>query len=670
MLASAPTAKVSSIGGGFGLASAISNASNNLAAATPRMDPYAYAYGSQSGSACRRAQSASSAMDGPFKFFAPPQRTDSWMQRSAAPNGHWIGLPPVAPSMMGLPPTSRVAPSMPAIAPLQPVHSLDELAREAVATRKANEWFALQSAPTEPWQSETNSFASMSSMEFMETRPRLPSSAYQTPTTTSSLGDSPSRGHMAAAKCVVTQPNPPPVRPAWEVDAAPPRLLGRGMNGAVPRQGGVPNVSMQADKNAKTLAPCPNETHPYEPMPKAHMQEPAQKTHAQEPMLNSHMEEPMHKTQLKEPLMHHGGLHEMEDLRLRLDDAQSQLNQERSNTRKLEQDMERVQTLLSSMPVAEAEQHELAATKSRLERVEALAEEESCRLREECNSATTAVETLQRRLSDVEADHKRFAEDNVLLQRRLEDHKAHLDHNSQRCLEIEEFAKVQEPPPPPAYSLDAAAYEERLSGHEQHLKTHSDQLMESEQVLKDLQDKLKSAEADRDGERQRSEGLLQRQQELVQNLQASQRSCGAGATPIHQYKDFKTVRGFRFKVQGEAHKIEVAHHKGRFQLALDGETVSTLSHKVFGTIFKKDEKRMDCKVTAPDGERLDCVVRMDWKQRQWDYTCSVNHTKVPHCWERLTSKGSGHYVMDACWEPPEVAGAPAHSDPSSTTAER
>jgi len=151
--------------------------------------------------------------------------------------------------------------------------------------------------------------------------------------------------------------------------------------------------------------------------------------------------------------------------------------------------------------------------------------------------------------------------------------------------------------------------------------------MESEQVLKDLQDKLKSAEADRDRERQHSERLLQRQQELAQNMQASQQSGGAGATPIHQYKDFKTVRGYRFKVQGEAHKIEVAHHKGRFQLALDGETVGTLSHKVFGTIFKKDEKRMDCKVTAPDGQKLDCVVRMEWKQRQWEYSCSVNYVR-------------------------------------------
>lgn len=269
----------------------------------------------------------------------------------------------------------------------------------------------------------------------------------------------------------------------------------------------------------------------------------------------------------------------------------------------------------------------------------------------------------------MECDQKRFAEDNVTLQDRLEEHKAYLDQNSQRCVEIEENAKLQEAPPPPVATLDVAVYEERFTGHEEHLKTHSQQLMESEHVLKDLHEKLRNAEADRDRERRQSERLLQRQQDLVQSLQASQSGLGAGATPIHQYKDFKTVRGYRFKVQGVPHKIEVAHHKGRFQLALDGETVGTLAHKVFGTIFKRDEKRMDCKVKAPDGQQLDCVVRMEWKQRQWEYSCSVNYVKIPHCWARHSSKSTGHYVMEPCWEPPEVTEEPRLPDPCSSTEE-
>merc|ERR1719502_516266 len=106
--------------------------------------------------------------------------------------------------------------------------------------------------------------------------------------------------------------------------------------------------------------------------------------------------------------------------------------------------------------------------------MECLAQEEGLRLREECNSARAALETLQRRLSDVESDHKRFAEDNATLQNRLEDHKAYLDQNSQRCLEIEEFAKLQEAPPPPVATIDVVEYEERLAGHEEHLKAHSE----------------------------------------------------------------------------------------------------------------------------------------------------------------------------------------------------
>jgi len=116
------------------------------------------------------------------------------------------------------------------------------------------------------------------------------------------------------------------------------------------------------------------------------------------------------------------------------------------------------------------------------------------------------------------------------------------------------------------------------------------------------------------------------------------------------------VRGFRFKVQGEPHKIELAHHKGCFQLALDGQILSAMTHKVFGSVFKKDRKRMSCEVVAPDGQRLTCLVKMEWtlRERCWNYTLAVNSVAIPACWERRAASGSGHYLMDACWEPPEV----------------
>lgn len=591
--------------------------------------------------------------------------------------------------MWGPPPTAYRAPSRtPSRPPPLPSHhaqSFSGLAHEAAAASNAaaeREWLRemLMSVPTEPRQTETNSVGSMSSVEPMEMRQRASPHGWRSispvsltptansqaremvgdgpPATTNSFGDSPLDQKMATPKSVVTQPNPPPVKSAR--DAPPPRLLGRGMNCSVRRElrvesaaeapRGLEGLSVHADKPVKKLASIPNDMNMQEPMLKAHWQEPMIKTRGLE---------------VQEPTVS-VGTQEMQLLKSRLDDAQLQLSQECCNTQKLERDMERVQALLSSIPeprsraVLDQEQRELAETKARIERVETLAEEEGWRLRDECVSASSAVESLRKRLADVEANHEAITKDNMMLQRHLEDHKAHLDSTSQRCLDIEENSKLEQAIPPPTASMDAAEYEERLAGHEQHLKEHGEQLVESEKVLQDLQDKLKSAEAERDNEKEHADRLLQRQQELVLNLQVSQRNNSSGAAPIHQYKDFKTVRGYRFTVKGEPHKIEVAHHKGRFQLALDGETVGTLSHSVFGNIWKRDEKRMDCKVTAPDGQKLDCVVRMEWKQRQWEYTCSVNHAKLPHCWQRLTCNGTGHYIKDACWEPPEVA--PAATD--------
>merc|ERR1712070_550530 len=207
-------------------------------------------------------------------------------------------------------------------------------------------------------------------------------------------------------------------------------------------------------------------------------------------------------------------------------------------------------------------------------------------------------------------------------------------------------AQVSEVPKSSDRAMDVAAYEERLEVHEQHLRNHADQLVESETSLADLRDQLRLAEAERDRERQEHERLLRKQLELVQ---ASQRNFSPGAGPIHQYKDFKTVRGFRFKVQGEPHKIEVAHHKGIFQLALDGQVVGTLVHKVFGAIFRKEQKRMTCTVVAPNGASFECRLKMEWaaRRRCWHYSLSVNSVGIPPCWERRSASGSGHYMMDA-----------------------
>lgn len=323
------------------------------------------------------------------------------------------------------------------------------------------------------------------------------------------------------------------------------------------------------------------------------------------------------------------------------------------------------------LDAAEAEMAALAAAKARLERTEAqqaAVGEENSKLRDEHNRAMTTVEALQQRLSVVEAEHKTFFEDNATLQRCIEEQKAELERSHQRCLENENNwretnARVQEVPQPETQSLDTALYEERLANQEEHVRTHSEQLVESEKSLKELRDQLAQAEADRDSERQQNERLLRKQLELAQ---AAQRSNGIGVGAIHQYKDFKTVRGFRFKVQGEPHKIEIAHRKGRFQLALDGELQQVLTHKVFGTIFKREQKRMDCKLTAPDGQKIDCTVRMEWMNRQWDYSLTVNGSKIPHCWERRSKSGCGHYIMDATWQPPEAVGAaPSPIQPAS-----
>jgi hypothetical protein len=266
-------------------------------------------------------------------------------------------------------------------------------------------------------------------------------------------------------------------------------------------------------------------------------------------------------------------------------------------------------------------------------------QEENYQMSEERTRAIATVEKLKHQVADVQSEQRRFAEDHLALQRRLE-----------------ELSK------PPTQTLDCALYEDRLTGHEKRIGTHDEVLMESAKELYDLREELRCAEADRDGERKQREILLQDQLELVK---AAQRNAGPGAGPIHQYKDFRTVRGFRFKSQGERHKIEIAHHKGQFKLALDGEIVGTLIHKTFGTIFRKEQKRMDCKVVSPDGKNLDCVMRMEWKQRCWSYALTVNFVKIPHCWERLSASGSGHYLMDAGWEPPEVLGPPSASPPTS-----
>jgi hypothetical protein len=319
-----------------------------------------------------------------------------------------------------------------------------------------------------------------------------------------------------------------------------------------------------------------------------------------------------------------------------------------------------VDEMRERLSAAESVNKELLAAQARLERAEAHVEEESCQLKQEQERTSMTVEALQKRLSEVEAEHQRFLDDNAQLQRRLDDHQAELGRNNQKCLENEAqlreaHVQIQEAQMPPVNTIDPATYEERLAGHEQNLRNHSEQLIESERTLKGLHAKLLQAEADRDQEKRENEKLVQKQLELAQALQFK---TGPGTEPIHQYPDFKTVRGFRFKVHGQTHKIEVAHSNGEWQLALDGDIVKTLGHKVFGAIFKKDQHRMECKVSASDGQQIVCILRMEWtsRARHWEYNLTVNNCPIPHCWERR-AKDAGRYVMDPCWEPPEVLGA-------------
>jgi len=365
--------------------------------------------------------------------------------------------------------------------------------------------------------------------------------------------------------------------------------------------------------------------------------------------------------QLQEPMLNQTGQQELQELKVKWKDAKMELDDERSGTRKLEKHLARVDILMTTkneaireeapdveqmrkrLETAEAEKFDLASVKARIARVEAEAKGENAKLKAERSSATATLDALHNRMADVESDQKRFAADSMLLQRRLED--------NERREETPE-------PEPLMNTINAMLYDEQLSGHEQHIRTHAEQLMEYRKTLDDLQEQIRCAEANRDQERRQYARLLQEQLEL---MQASQRHSGPGAAPIHQYKDFNTVRGFRFKTRGELHKVEIAHNKGKFQLALDGEVVGMLKHRVFGAIFKKDKKRMECKVVVTTGERLDCVARMEWKPRQksWDYELMVHGISVASCWERLSASGSGYYLMDTDWEPPEVVGPPS-----------
>merc|ERR1719428_2564455 len=108
-----------------------------------------------------------------------------------------------------------------------------------------------------------------------------------------------------------------------------------------------------------------------------------------------------------------------------------------------------------------------------------------------------------------------------------------------------------------------------MAGHEEHLKNYGNKIGESEQNLKDLSERMSQAEEDRERARRLSETTLQRHWEELQRIPRKD----PGNEPIHQYKDFKTVRGYRFMLQGEVHKIEVAHSRGLWQMALDGQVV-------------------------------------------------------------------------------------------------
>merc|ERR1712054_602413 len=116
------------------------------------------------------------------------------------------------------------------------------------------------------------------------------------------------------------------------------------MNGSVPResmsQQGVTSaeikgLSVYAEKPMK-LAPCPGEC----------VQDPVLSAYVQEPMQQNFSKEPLLKSSLQEPMVNNiptVGVKDVQELKLRLDDAQAQLKEERSNTRKLEKDMKRVQ---------------------------------------------------------------------------------------------------------------------------------------------------------------------------------------------------------------------------------------------------------------------------------------------------------------------------------------
>lgn len=349
----------------------------------------------------------------------------------------------------------------------------------------------------------------------------------------------------------------------------------------------------------------------------------------------------------------------VEHIRVELQDAKAQLEKERCSSKELEKRLaESTEVLLAAkagvtdsenmrqrLDAAEAQNKELLALQLRLEKAEADAKEERA-------SAITTIKTLQRRLRDVEAEHRSFVTDNLQLKRRLDDHQAEVLRSMDHWRESNErLQEVQAP-------ADADAQERRFVDHEDYLRSHGEKLVESEKALKALQDTVAQAEIERDLRKQENYDLLQR---LIAQTEAAQSQIPApGNEPIHQYKDFKTVRGYRFKVQGVTHKIEVAHSKGKWQMALDGEVVRSLTHKVFGAIFTNDEKRMDCKVLARDGQLLDCILSMEWtsRSRRWNYELVVNNVRIPHCWERLSKTDAGHSIVDPCCEPPEVMAAP------------
>jgi hypothetical protein len=357
----------------------------------------------------------------------------------------------------------------------------------------------------------------------------------------------------------------------------------------------------------------------------------------------------------------------VEQIRVQLEDAKAQLEKEKFGSKELEKRIAEstnvlladkagvtdVEEMRQRLTVAEAQNKELLAVQMRLEQAEADAKEER-------ESAITTVKALQQRLLDVEAEHRCFVNDNLQLKRRLDEHQAEVLRSMDHWRESSEKTCPVEAP---TNTIDPEMYEKRLMSHEEHLKSHSEQLVESEKALGSLQEMLMQAEVERDHQKQENEHLLQRLVALTEATQASQRKPSRAIEPIHQYKDFKTVRGYRFKVNGVPHKIEIAHSKGKWQMALDGEVKCALTHKVFGAIFTKDEKSMDCKVPAPAGQLLDCILSMEWtpKSRQWAYELIVSNVRIAPCWQRLSKTDEGHYLMEPCWEPPEViAGASAH----------